>query len=119
MCVRQVSTASHTFCGCQTMRGDGATFRLTEHGRANIETPPDPAGVPWYLHLTRREINSQIRATCRSEAHTTHTRRLTLHTPRGHPSMCHPAIQHQLTAPAYVLCVQVPSDLGANKMPNG
>ena len=65
----RVSTGSSTFCGCQTMRGDGRRFRLTEHGRAQIHIPIVPVTVlgatpAWYLNLTRREINAQIRSTC-------------------------------------------------------
>ena len=41
----RVSTASHTFCGCQSMRGDAAAFRLTEHGRASVDIPARPALV--------------------------------------------------------------------------
>jgi hypothetical protein len=67
----RVSTASHTFCGCQSMRGDAAAFRLTEHGRASVDIPPRPARVPWYANLTRREISAQIRATCAALARRT------------------------------------------------
>ena len=66
----RVSTASHTFCGCQTMRGDRSSFRLTEHGRAQMEIVSSKGdgtagGAPWYLNLTRREINTEIRNSCR------------------------------------------------------
>ena len=62
----RVSTATHTFCGCQFMRGGKRTFRLTEHGRAQVDFG-EGRGVsapPWYLNLTRGEINAQIAATC-------------------------------------------------------
>jgi len=72
----RVSTATHTFCGCQSMRGDRKAFRLTEHGRAQIEfgsATPDQrdTAATWYLNLTRREINAQIEATCRPIAERT------------------------------------------------
>ena len=67
----RVSTGSSTFCGCQTMRGDGRSFRLTEHGRAQIPVVqataspmPSSAAPSWYLNLSRREINAQIRSAC-------------------------------------------------------
>ena len=63
----RVSNATHTFCGCQTMRGDGERFRLTEHARAQFQMAPSaPSDAPWYLNLTRRQINSQIRDTCKA-----------------------------------------------------
>lgn len=61
----RISTATHTFCGCQFMRGDATKFHLTEHGRAQLQFEPPKAGVPWYANLTRRQINSMIEATCR------------------------------------------------------
>ena len=60
----RVSTAEHTFCGCQTMRGEASRFRLTEHGRDQLPIAPRADGQPWYLNLSRREINDQIRASC-------------------------------------------------------
>ena len=72
----RVSTADHTFCGCQTMRGDASRFRLTEHGRAQLPIAPQqagarPSGRRWYLNLTRAQINEQIRATCQGISATT------------------------------------------------
>lgn len=60
----RVSTTSHTFCGCQTMRGDARRFRLTEHGRAYVPIAQRSGGKPWYFNLTRSEINEQIRTSC-------------------------------------------------------
>ena len=57
----RVSTADHTFCGCQTMRGDASRFRLTEHGRAQLPIAPRQAGgrasghpTPWDLRAGAR-----------------------------------------------------------------
>ena len=62
----RVSSAEHTFCGCQFMRGDRRVFRLTEHGRAQMQDLASPAdGRPWYLNMTRNQINRQIDLACR------------------------------------------------------
>ena len=60
----RVSTASHTFCGCQFMRGNSIEFRLTEHGRAQLPIFETQGGAPWYLNMTRAEIDAQIIETC-------------------------------------------------------
>ena len=75
----RVSSASHTFCGCQFMRGDARSFRLTEHGRAQLpivatrravtatgsgDGDVDGGSPPWYLGMTRRQIDAEIAATC-------------------------------------------------------
>ena len=62
----RVSSAGHTFCGCQFMRGDRHGFRLTEHGRQLVDIDQKSRDEsPWYLNLTRRQINRRIEETCR------------------------------------------------------
>ena len=65
----RVSSAEHTFCGCQFMRGDEAAFRLTEHGRAQLPFASTVPGAPWYLNATRRQIEAEIVSTCALYAH--------------------------------------------------
>ena len=65
----RVSSAEHTFCGCQFMRGDEAAFRLTEHGRAQLPFASAVPGAPWYLNTTRRQIEAEIVSTCAMYAH--------------------------------------------------
>ncbi len=62
----RVSSAEHTFCGCQFMRGDARAFHLTEHGRAQLPMPRAAAGATggWYLNMSRRQIEAEIVATC-------------------------------------------------------
>ena len=60
----RVSSAEHTFCSCQFMRGDEAAFRLTEHGRAQLPFVPAVPGAPWYLNMTRSQIEAEIVSTC-------------------------------------------------------
>lgn len=57
----RVSTARHTFCGCQMMTGGPDAFTLTEHGRAQLEDLPS---AHWYVNMTRAQINEGIARTC-------------------------------------------------------
>ena len=67
----RASTTNTTFCGCQFMEGDARRFHLTEHGRAHLVAPNlhlTEGAPPWYLNMTRREINEKIERTCRPYA---------------------------------------------------
>jgi len=59
----RISTAKHTTCCCQLMEGnlESGYFHLTEHCRAVV---PFDALDPWYLGLTRTQINDRIAEDC-------------------------------------------------------
>ena len=48
------------------MRGDRSSFRLTEHGRAQLplQRQSGALAAPWYVNMTRAHINAEIVATC-------------------------------------------------------